>query len=29
MLKLYRVLPDQTTVLYSQPQSHKTVILHL
>lgn len=29
MLKLYRVLPDETTVVYSQRQADKTVIVHL
>ena len=29
MLKLYRVLPDETIVVYSQRQADKTVIVHL
>ena len=29
MLKLYRVLADETTVVYSQRQADKTVIVHL
>ena len=29
MLKLYRVLPDETTVVYSQRQADKTVIVYL